>query len=516
VNKYTRSEDCLGRSICEVNGRDIMIQNLSSAVLTVDQMYAADAAAIDGGISGITLMEEAGAAVARAIIRRWAPRPTIVLCGPGNNGGDGFVIARHLQKAGARDTQVALLGSVDRLKGDARSMAEDWSGEILPLSPAVIKDRALIIDALFGAGLSRDIEGVVHATIEASNHARAVRVAVDIPSGIHGDTGLVLGTHFQGDLTVTFFRKKPGHLLYPGRSACGDIKVVDIGIPESVLTQIAPKISENDPLLWRNIFPSPTSSDHKYLRGHSLVVSGTTGSTGAARLAALAALRVGSGLVTLASPPEALQVNVSHLTTVMTESFEDGDEFERILHSRHRNAVLLGPGNGVTDGTRTRVLNALRNDAACVLDADALTVFSERRAELFGSIRAGCVMTPHDGEFKNLFGEPSPGHGKISIVRDAVHKCGAVLLLKGADTVVAAPDGRIAINSNAPPDLATAGTGDVLSGLIVGLLAQGMEPFEASCAACWIHGELGALAGPGLIAEDLPDFIPRVLRQFER
>lgn len=516
MTKNSESKSSPGRGAYKVNERNSLSRNFSAVLLTVDQMYAADAAAIDSGISGIALMEAAGSAVARAIIRRWAPRPTIVLCGPGNNGGDGFVLARHLQKVGVWDTQVALLGSVDHLKGDARSMAIDWDGEILPLSPAVIKDRSLIVDALFGSGLSRNIEGMVHSTIEASNCAPAVRVAVDIPSGINGDTGLEQGTHFEADLTVTFFRKKLGHVLYPGRSACGDIKTVDIGIPESVLTQIAPEVSENDPVLWRDLFPSPTASDHKYRRGHSLVLSGTIGSTGAARLAALAALRVGSGLVTVASPIEALQANASHLTTVMTESFENENEFEEILHSRNRNAVLLGPGNGVTDGTRARVLTALRSDLACVVDADGLTAFAERGAELFSSIGANCVMTPHDGEFNKLFGKPSTAQGKVSIVRDAANKCGAVVLLKGADTVIASPDGRIVINSNAPPDLATAGTGDVLSGLIIGLLAQGMESFEASCAACWIHGEAGTLLGPGLIAENLPDVIPRVLQNLRR
>ncbi len=493
-----------------------MPKSLSSALLTVDEMYAADAAAMGAGVSGITLMEAAGAAVARAIIRRWAPRPTIVLCGPGNNGGDGFVIARRLQEVGAWDVQLALVGSADHLKGDARYMAEAWNGPVMPLTPAGVEGRGLIVDAIFGAGLSRDIEGVVRDTIEAANRARAVRVAVDIPSGIHGDTGQALGTHFRADLSVTFFRKKPGHLLFPGRSACGEVNVADIGIPESTLMEIAPQIAENTPALWRHSFPVPTAIDHKYRRGHALVVSGAVGSTGAARLAARAALRIGCGLVTVASPPDALPVNAAQLTTVMTESFEDQEGFERILAARRRNAVLLGPGNGVTDATRARVLTALRDDAACVLDADALTVFEGRGAELFGSINGWCVMTPHDGEFTRLFGESPAEQGKVSTAKDAARECGAVVLLKGADTVIAAPDGRVSINSNAPPDLASAGTGDVLSGLVVGLLAQGMEPFDAACAACWVHGASGALVGPGLIAEDLPEAIPPILRQLRR
>ena len=484
-----------------------------SELLSVDQMYAADKAAMAAGVSGMTLMEAAGAGVARAIIRRWAPRPTIVLCGPGNNGGDGFVIARLLRQAGAWDVRIALLGTLGDLKGDARAMAEAWSGDVLPLTPEVIQGRSLIVDSLFGAGLSREIEGAAQATIAAANDADAGRVAVDIPSGIHGDTGTALGIKFNADLTVTFFRMKPAHLLLPGRMACGVTKVVDIGIPNSILEDIAPELSENSPARWRDSFPRPDLRDHKYRRGHAVVVSGAAGSTGAARLAARAALRVGSGLVTVASPPDALNVNATQLTAVMTESFGDQEEFEILLSMRRRNAVLLGPGNGVTDATRANVLAALRTSAACVLDADALTAFADQGGKLIAAITGPCVLTPHDGEFARLFGAPVVQTGKLDTVQVAAKKSGAVVLLKGADTVIAAPDGRSTINSNAPPELATAGTGDVLSGLVVGLMAQGMAPFEAACAAAWIHGAAGAIIGPGLIAEDLAEALPQVLRE---
>jgi len=487
-------------------------QRSSFALLSVKQMYAADRVAIDAGVSGITLMEAAGAGVARAVIRRWAPRPTVVLCGPGNNGGDGFVIARLLREAGAWDVRVALLGTVDDLKGDARVMAEAWMGEVLPLEPLAIQGRSLIVDALFGAGLSRELDGIAQETVIAANDADAGRVAVDIPSGIQGDTGKALGINFDADLTVTFFRKKPGHLLLPGRTACGVTKVVDIGIPNSVLDDIALQLSENSPAQWLGSFPKPALKDHKYRRGHSVVVSGAVGSTGAARLAARAALRVGSGLVTVASPPGALLVNATRLTAVMTESFGDHREFRNLLSMRRRNAVLLGPGNGVTDATRANVLAAMDTSVASVLDADALTVFADRGGELISAITGPCVLTPHDGEFARLFGAPVAQAGKLDTVRDAAKRSGAVVLLKGADTVIAAPDGRSMINSNAPPELATAGTGDVLSGLVVGLMAQDMPPFEAACAAAWIHGTAGKIIGPGLIAEDLADVFPQVLR----
>lgn len=486
------------------------------ALLTVDEMYAADRAAMESGVSGEVLMEAAGAGVARAITRRWAPRPTVVLCGPGNNGGDGFVIARRLQEAGAWDVRVALLGPRDGLKGDARLMADIWTGEVVALDPGIIEGCALIVDAVFGAGLSRDVDGVVGAAIEAANAAKAVRVAVDVPSGIQGNTGQPLGVTFQADLTVTFFRKKPGHLLLPGRSYCGEVRVVDIGIPGAVFEGIAPQAFENAPALWRDQLPSPGLQSHKYHRGHSLIVSGGAGSTGAARLAAEAALRVGSGLVTVACPPEALEVNAAHLTAVMTESFEGETGLRQVLEARRRNAVLVGPGNSVTEATRRNVLAALDGPRACVLDADALTVFADNPAELMSAISGPCVLTPHDGEFGRIFDASPLKEGKLDAVRKAARDSGAVVLLKGADTVVAAPDGRAAINGNAPPDLATAGTGDVLSGLVVGLLAQGLDPFEAACAATWLHGAAAHAFGAGLTAEDLSLQLPGLLRELRR
>ncbi len=479
-------------------------------------MYAADQAAMDRGVSGAALMEAAGAGVARAITRRWAPRPTVVLCGPGNNGGDGFVIARRLRRAGARDVRVALLGSPDRLCGDARGMADAWDGDVLPLGPKSAEGVGLIVDAVFGAGLSRDVDGAARAALQTANAADAARVAVDVPSGIHGDTGRERGYCFRADLSVTFFRKKPGHVLLPGRMACGEVEVVDIGIPDSVLDAVAPRTAENDPSLWGGLVPVPGPLAHKYRRGHALVIGGGPDSTGAARLAARAALRVGSGLVTVAGPPGSLVVNASQLTAVMTESFTGPAELMEILGQRRRNAVLLGPGNGATEATRANVLAALRSPAACVLDADALTAFTGRKDALAAGISGPCVLTPHDGEFTRLFGEAPEDEGKAYSARRAADAVGAVVLLKGADTVIAAPDGRVAINGNAPPELATAGTGDVLSGLVVGLLAQGVEPFEAACAATWLHGAAAKTVGPGLIAEDLSEALPAVLRPLRR
>ena len=486
----------------------------AQALLGVAEMAAADAAAIAGGTPGVRLMEAAGAAVAREIRARFAPCPVVVLCGPGNNGGDGFVVARHLGEAGW-DVAIAALGEAGARKGDAAVMAARFAGGVARLSPGAPDGRGLIVDALFGAGLARDVSGVARAAIEAANASAAPTVAIDVPSGVHGDTGRVWGDAIAAALTVTFFRAKPGHWLYPGRALRGEIVVADICIPESVLAGIAPKLSANDPALWLARYPWPRADGHKYDRGHAVAVSGGPETTGAARLAARAALRAGAGLITLACPPDALAVNAAQLTAVMTRTFDDSAGFAALLADRRKNAVLLGPGNGVGEATRRNVVAALEAGKACVLDADALTSFAGQPQALFRAVRDGaeCLLTPHDGEFARLFGETIAGDlDKVARARAAAESSGASVLLKGPDTVIAAPDGRAVINTNAPPELATAGAGDVLAGIALGLMAQGMPAFEAGAAAAWLHGAAAQAIGPGLIAEDLSDALPPVLR----
>ena len=489
------------------------------ALLPVAQMYAADQAAEAAGVASTDLMERAGAGIAQAIRRRWPPRPVAVLCGPGNNGGDGLVVARHLAEAGFAVT-VALAGKAEDLRGDAALMAGHWTarsdGALARLEPAALEGSALVVDALFGAGLTRQVSGEIAATIDAANRRPAPIVAVDVPSGIDGDTGAVLGTAARADLTVTFFRRKPAHLLLPGRMHAGEVVVVDIGIPDAVLDAIQPSLHENHPDLWLGRFPWPQLDDHKYTRGHAIAVSGGPDRTGAARLAARAALRAGAGLVTVAGPPQALAVNAAHLTAVMCTSFEGTAGLARVLADRRRNAVLLGPGNGVSDATRENVLAALGAGKACVLDADALTVFSAAPRVLHDAIVGPTLLTPHEGEFARLFdADIDSGASKLERCRAAAALSGAVVLLKGADTVVAAPDGRAVINANAPPELATAGSGDVLSGIALGLVAQDMPPFDAGCAAAWLHGAAAAEVGPGLIAEDLCETLPSVMKRLK-
>jgi ADP-dependent NAD(P)H-hydrate dehydratase / NAD(P)H-hydrate epimerase len=488
-------------------------------LLTNDEMAEADRRTIAAGTPGTELMEKAGAAVARAVLRRHPPGSrVVVVAGPGNNGGDGFVAARHLAAAGMR-VRVSLIGARDRLKGDAARAAGGWNGEIA--ASVDVAGAAVIIDALFGAGLDRPIAGAALAAVEAINAAGCPVVAVDLASGINGTTGAVMGAAVRASESITFFRKKPGHLLLPGRIHCGPVRVADIGIRASVLTAINPTTFENLPALWRSLFPVPDIAGHKYGRGHAVVVSGGASHTGAARLAAMAALRAGAGLVTIASPRDALAVNAPAELAVMVRPVDDAPELEMLLADPRFNAVAIGPGAGVGAATREMVLAVLGGERAAVIDADGLTSFAQDGDAFFAALAANgrAVLTPHAGEFHRLFAgalgssDRAGGEAKTDVARAAARKAGAVVVFKGPDTVIAAPDGRAAINANAPPWLATAGTGDVLAGLVAGLLAQGMPPFEAACAAVWIHGEAADIAGPGMISEDLAPLLPQVYAQ---
>lgn len=466
-----------------------------------------------GVVASAALMEKAGEGVAGVAMRAWTKRPVAVICGPGNNGGDGFVAARELAAAGW-PVKVGLLGPRDALKGDAKLMADVYEGEIAPFSPALLDGAGLIIDAIFGTGLAREVEGGHRAAIDAINAHPAPALAVDLPSGVNADTGAVLGVAVKAARTVTFFQKKPGHVLFPGRALCGAVDVIDIGITPEAVTGIAPDSFENQPPLWGASFGRPTWQAHKYHRGHVMAVSGGAMNTGAIRLAAMSALRIGAGLVTVLSPKEATAAHAAHLTAIMLRQADTADEIAENMQGadKYPMVAVIGPAAGVNETTRGKVLAVLKSKASAVLDADALTSFADAPSTLFEALRPDDVVTPHTGEFARLFPDISPSEGKLAAARKASQNAGCVLVLKGADTVVAAPDGRAAVNVNAPADLATAGAGDVLAGLIAGLRAQGMRGFEAACAGVWFHGACGQAAGPGLIAEDLPGAIPSVLR----
>jgi hydroxyethylthiazole kinase-like uncharacterized protein yjeF len=486
-------------------------------VLTTADMARADQLTMAGGVPGFTLMGNAGRAVADAAVELAEEGAILVIAGRGNNGGDGFVAAAELAARG-RDVSVMLLCDRATLKGDAALAAKSWRGEVLPCDPSLIGTPALIIDALFGAGLDRPIKGDPLALIEAINASGVPVLAVDLPSGINGDTGAVMGVAVRAMETVTFFRPKPGHMLVPGRVHAGQLRVVDIGIDPEVLGAIRPQTSENNPDVWAASFPVPRIDSHKFSHGHVVVLSGGIASTGAARLSARGALRGGAGVVTVASPREALAVNAGALTAIMVRPIDTVAEFADLIGDKV-DACVIGPGAGIGERTRDLVLALLAAGRHAVLDADALTSFAEAPDTLFAAIKlagAELVLTPHQGEFSRVFNDldsEATTHSKLARVRAAAQRAGTVVLLKGPDTVVASPDGRAAITANAPPWLATAGSGDVLAGIIGGFLAQGVPAFEAACIGVWMHGEAGSEAGPGLIAEDLPETLPAVFRR---
>lgn len=482
------------------------------AVLTTRQMAEADRLAIAGGVPGIRLMEAAGRAVAAAVMNRRAPRPVLVLAGPGNNGGDGFVAARHLAAAGW-PVRVALSGPREALKGDAAGAAAAWSGAVEPLDAAEPLPGELVVDALFGAGLARPLEGRAAALARRCAELGATVVAVDVPSGLPGDDAESLGEAvFYADQTVTFFRKKPAHLLMPARQFCGEITLAEIGIPAAVLDLIAPQVFENGPALWLAAYPWRVADAHKYRAGHLLVAGGST-MTGAAQLACRAGLRMGAGLVSVACDAASLPIYAVANPGVITLDLPAPADFEKALEDARYNALVIGPGNGVSTATRARAEAGIRAGRQVVLDADALSAFQDAPPalwDLIGKSAGQVVLTPHDGEFARLF--PDLAGNRLERATAAAARSGAVVALKGPDTVVAAPDGRAAINASAPPWLATGGTGDVLAGMIGGLLAQRMPAFEAAAAAVWLHGCAADGLGPGMIAEDLPNALPAVLR----
>jgi hydroxyethylthiazole kinase-like uncharacterized protein yjeF len=475
-------------------------------ILTVAEMTAADKATIAAGTPGLTLMGRAGEAVAAAVRERWSKRPVVVLCGPGNNGGDGFIAAEALAQAGW-SVSVALEGERDKLKGDAALAAAAWTGPTQRLDPNAVATVDLIIDAVFGAGLSKPIGGLAADALRAAESGGKPIVAIDLPSGLSGDLGRPLGYAAQSALTVTFHRKKLAHVLEPGRTLCGEIVVADIG-----LTSAPTKLFENGPELWASRFPWPTTNSHKHARGRLIVVSGEMWSTGAARLAARTGLRIGAGVVTILSPPDALLVNAAHLEAVMLQPFDTDIELETA--ATNADAAIIGPAAGVNEATVSNLFALARTGAAIVIDADALTAFRDDPEELFSVLDRDDVLTPHQGEFERVFpGLLKTSPERIAAVRKAAARAHAVVLLKGPDTTIAAPDGRCAVNTNGSPWLATAGSGDALAGFIGGLIAQGMDSFEAACAGVWIHAQAADLHGPGLISEDLPGLTPAVLRQ---
>lgn len=456
-------------------------------LLTPAEMARADQAALAAGIATETLMEAAGRAVARAIRARFRPGRTLVLAGPGNNGGDGYVAARYLEQAGW-PVSVAALAPPNPGSAAAAASAR-WRGPMVPFTEAEAARAGLVVDALFGAGVTRPLAPEVTKVLRA---AAAPIVAVDVASGLDGATGQMLGYAPQAALTVSFFRMKPGHLLLPGRALCGETVLADIGLPEAVLEDIAPRCWRNHPALWS--LPSLDLSAHKYTRGHLTILAGAA-MPGAARLAALAARRLGAGLVTLHA--ETLELAAMLRAAAPGQLVSDAT-LDALLSDARRKVWVAGPGLLPHEATRVAIRSIIDSGKTLVADAGALTAAADH-PEL---LRGAAVITPHAGEFTRLFG--APGVDRLGAARAAAARLGTVVVLKGPDSIIAAPDGRVIINDNAPPSLASAGTGDILAGAIAALLAQGMAPFEAAAAGVWLHGAGAANAPAGLIAEDLP------------
>lgn len=480
------------------------------ALLLAVQSAELDRATIVRGTPGFTLMQRAGAAVVACVQEKYASSPCLILCGPGNNGGDGLVIAELLRRQGYL-VQTAMLTPPEKLPGDAALARDFYQGEILSWSPSLLNGAALVIDALFGVGLDRPLDTDFIAVIEAVNNSALPVIAVDLPSGIHADTGQILGAAMRATATVTFTRKKPGLLLLPGRDYAGEVTVAGIGMDADALAGLPLLLAENHPDLWRDQLPEFRAGQHKYHHGHALILGGAI-MTGAARLAARAAQRIGTGLVTIAAPPEAQAIYATNLDSVLVQLLTGGDDWRKAAEDPKKTAILLGPGAGVGAATCDKVRAALLTKKPCVLDADALTSFAEHPGQLFDLLHTQCVLTPHMGEFERLFDKNAD---KPACARHAAQTAQAVVLLKGADTIVAAPDGRTVINVNAPPWLATAGSGDVLAGIITGLMAQKIEPFTAACIGAWLHGEAARNFSPGMIAEDLIAALPGVLAQYD-
>ncbi|RFB95510.1 bifunctional ADP-dependent NAD(P)H-hydrate dehydratase/NAD(P)H-hydrate epimerase [Rhizobium leguminosarum bv. trifolii] len=483
-----------------------MSHQLYDLLLTPAEMAAVDAAAAASGIDSFALMERAGAAAA-AVALRLHPEALrfVVLCGPGNNGGDAYVAARHLQEGGALVT-LFHLGDPSRLKGDAARAKAGCALRGEPLHLYSPESGDVVIDGLFGAGLGREVPADVRTVIERVAEAGLPVLAIDLPSGLDGRTGRVLGAAFRACNTITFMTRKPGHLLMPGRELCGELEVFDIGIPARIIRAEANGvIAENRPDAWKAVLPAERLETHKYKRGHLVVFSGEADKTGAARMSATSGLKTGAGLVTIAAPRAAMAANAAHLTAVMLHGIDDEADLEDWLADNRLQTFVLGPGFGIGAGARAFV-SALA-ERRLVLDADGISSFKDDPQQLFDLFQGKprLVLTPHEGEFSRLF--PDIGGddalGKVDKAAAAARRANAVIVYKGADTVIAAPDGRALINTNAPAWLATAGSGDVLAGIIGGLLAQGLPAFEAAAAGVWLHGEAGQRAGKGLTAEDL-------------
>ena len=489
-------------------------------VLSVNQMYMADQKMIDLGVSGASLMDAAGRACADMVHKIWPEGRVIILCGPGNNGGDGFVAYRYLEQFD-RDVHLYLAGDRDQLSGDAEGAAELVFDEIKSIEELRDVETGnfgfdsgdVIVDAILAAGLTRPLEGEISELVLAINSSNHPVLSVDVPTGVLADSGEVVGEAVKADVTVSFETLKCAHLLEPAASYCGQVKIAKLGISEDVLKEVGENVFLNQPEEWADEMPWPNRTSHKHQRGRVGIVAGPAGSTGAARLAARAGLRMGAGVVTIFGEPLAIPEMAADMQAVMTKSYTDVDEL--FLLGRNMSSLVVGPAAGVNELTRFKVVTLLQSGLPMVLDADALTVFANDPLYFFSLLHENCVLTPHVGEFERIFPDLlASADNKISAARAAAHRAGCVVVLKGADTIIATPDGQARVNVHGSSFLATAGAGDVLAGMIAGWMAQGMSAFDSASASVWLHGEASLSGGAGLISEDLMVYFPKILTRF--
>lgn len=468
-------------------------------ILTAEQMYRADKETCAKIMPEIQLMENAGFAAACQIARNYHKCPVLVLCGTGNNAGDGLVVARILQQWGW-PVEVALTGQEERMSPCAKINAEKFNGFKRQLSfkrlEKMKKNGGLIIDAIFGIGLSRPVQDDIADFFRAVNESNLPCVALDIPSGIHADTGEVLGASLYCDMTITFCRPKIGHFLYPGKEYVGELVVCPIGIPDEIVRQNRPSFYENTPELFS--LPESSPYHHKYSKGATLIRAGKM--CGAARLAALANRRAGSGLTAVSCTTQAYPVFASDTAGTVIQTADTAQDFSEHVNSSKISAVVIGMGADKKDDTKAFLHLIAASEKPFVADAGALPFIKGIKKRSHG------VITPHAGEFTRLFPELK-GKNKLVQALTAAETLGCTVVLKGADTIIASAKGTVAINSVSNFDLATAGCGDVLDGIIGAMLAQGLPPFEAACAGVWLHSRAAEKAGKNMIAEDIIDHL---------
>jgi len=487
---------------------------LNHVILSCKNHKDLDKRTIKKFIPGYKLMENAGGVIFKIIKKKFKKKKKIkILCGPGNNGGDGFVVAKLLEENGFQDVELFCLVTKNKLKGDAKIAANNFNKNLKSFNDFKISSNDLIIDGIFGSGLKRNISGNLKKIIEKINLKKPYCISIDTPSGINGDTGEIQGTALKSNDTITFTTKKPGHLLSPGSEYCGNVIVGDIGINLEKLS-FKPRIFENHPDNWRSKFPWPNQKSHKYTRGFSLIICGEK-MTGASRLAARAAARIGCGLLCLGVPRKSFNIYSTENPIALIEIVDDKKDLNNLLKDKRINTILIGPGFGISKKKLELILKVVKEKKRLiVLDADAL---KNNFKKILLKNKTKIVITPHEGEFLQVLKDLNIKNkkNKFSIVIEFIKKTKINLILKGNKTLICSQDGKISINTNTSPFLATGGSGDVLAGMITGLISQGMDIFNACCASVWIHGEIGRMKGPGLIAEDLPEMIPKVLKKLK-